>query len=171
VQYHWPWAECVPEGSKEGLWRRQSVSIHTEKKEGCVKSVIGEGGRFLTAGLINTVIGFSLFPIVDTVGRTIGIHYFVSLVACNVVNWLIAYLLAAYWVFPGAPKTVKSYLLHNGLYWFLFVLSLIVIPFFAEVYGVDPRWTYMAFAAFSVIAGFAWQKFYVFRLSKDNDGA
>jgi putative flippase GtrA len=116
----------------------------------------------LIAGSINTLIGISLFPVVESIGRTFGIHYFASLIACNLVNWLLAYLLAAYYVFPGSPKTVRSYVLHNGLYWFWFFVSLAVIPFFAEVFGIDPRVTFLVVAGMSAISGFIWQKYWVF---------
>jgi putative flippase GtrA len=127
-----------------------------------VSALRRESGRFVIAGSINTFVGIFLFPIVDTFGRTLNVHYFVSLVACNVVNWFLAYLLAAYYVFPGSPRSIRSYVLHNALYWFWFIVSLIVIPLFAEFHGVDPRATFLVLAGMSAISGFLWQKYFVF---------
>lgn len=122
--------------------------------------ITGEAVRYAMAGVLNTATGWLLYPIAITVlGQD---HYVLILIACNFLTYLQAYLLSVFFVFNVKSITLSQYALHNGAYWFLFLVSLVTIPFCAEHFGIDPRITFIAFAASSVPLGFVWQKYIVF---------
>jgi putative flippase GtrA len=123
---------------------------------------LAEVARYGLAGVLNTATGSLLFPAVYTLYDD---WYVATLIICNLITFGQAYLLSSKFVFRARRIGLRDFVLHNAMYWMLFVVSLVAIPAAKERAGIDPRISFWCFAAISVPLGFIWQKYVVFRRS------
>ena len=126
--------------------------------------------RFLLIGAWNTFFGYAAFWVMYGVfARFITVNY-VAYTSAQVVSWVIsvlnAYLLHKYVTFRSAAKgrdAVREFFRFMQTYVAMFILGLLMLPFFVEYVGLTPRVAALVATAIGVVISYVGHRFRTFR--------
>jgi len=102
--------------------------------------------RFVLVGICNTIFGYAVFFILDTIFENIFTKRYTAYISAMVLGQIIstfnAFIFHKYVTFKSKIKgqgIIIEYFRFGLTYVFTFLLSLILLPFFVEVINVHPR--------------------------------
>jgi len=119
--------------------------------------------RYVLVGGTNTVIGISLFPILQTFLGPTGIPYLLTLCLSQVICVSLSFFMLRYWVFQVKSATFVQYLLHSSFYWVYFLVNLAALPLIVDKTKADPRLVQLFLSLIAMTLAFVWQKRFVFK--------
>jgi putative flippase GtrA len=92
--------------------------------------------RYLLVGGYNTVFGYGLFAVTETL-LSDSVHYLVILVACQVVATVNAYLCYRFIVFRPEGQIVRDFLRFSTVYAIALIVNLAALPLLVEGLGMN----------------------------------
>lgn len=90
--------------------------------------------RFVCVGIINTIIGYGTFFIVQ-----IYINYLVALVISHVVGVSISYVWNRLWTFQSNNSKVWEFLRFESTYLVSLIVNMVLLYAAVDIMGQDPR--------------------------------
>lgn len=122
--------------------------------------------RYLLVGGMNTVVGLSLFPALQTLLGPLGIHYLITLCVSQLICVSLSFFMLRYWVFRVQNTSFVQYLLHSSFYWTYFLINLVTLPLVVDTTKGDPRVIQFFLSLIAMTLAFIWQKRFVFKNSR-----
>lgn len=119
--------------------------------------------RFVVAGLFNTAVGLTLFPVAQTFLGPLGVHYLITLVGCHLASVTLSYFIGRYYVFHSEGPALRQYAFFSVFYWGYLVFNLMILPVLVEFSEFDPRVIQFGISLVAMISSYLWQKHIVFR--------
>ncbi|MFC1567425.1 GtrA family protein [Thermodesulfobacteriota bacterium] len=102
--------------------------------------------RFILVGIWNTVFGYLVFIILETLFSKIlsprYIAYMSAMVLGQIIAVINAFVFHKYYTFRSSTKgkdLLKEFFRFTTTYIFTFVLSLILLPIFVEICNIQPK--------------------------------
>ena len=102
--------------------------------------------KFVVVGVWNTIFGYLVFCLLDTIFAYLFTKRYVAYMSAMVLGQILAvtnaFIFHKYITFRSRVKGVAmigEFFRFNTTYIFTFFLSLILLPFFVEVFHIDPK--------------------------------
>ena len=119
--------------------------------------------RFVLAGVLNTILGIGLYPVLVWSFDIFREHYMVALGICQIVCLNFAFGVQKFAVFQTRGKVrvefskfATFYLINYGVNW-------AALPFLVQVAKFDPAISQLAFTLVVVIGSYFWHSRITFR--------
>jgi putative flippase GtrA len=120
--------------------------------------------RFLIVGGVNTVFGLSIYPLLYIATRKLGVSYLWLLVPSQILAISFSYATFKYFVYKTKGNHVREYGKFSFFHVVMFMLNLVVLPFFVEVCGINPMVSQVLFGLFVASISYFWYKKIAFKL-------
>jgi putative flippase GtrA len=92
--------------------------------------------KFLIVGGWNTLFGYGLFIILFYLPWKL--HYIIVLIISNIIAITNAYICYKFFVFKTRGNYVREYIKFYGVYGVTFLIGLLLLPVFVEVFKIHP---------------------------------
>ncbi len=112
--------------------------------------------KFIFTGGINTVFGLSLYPFLSWLLEPLNIHYLIILMLCQFVSIMFAYLTYKLFVFQTQGNIFSEFLKFSSFYLSIFLVNLIVLPLFVEVFKAPIVFTQFIFTFVVIVLSYFW---------------
>lgn len=119
--------------------------------------------RFAIVGLVNTVFGWSIFPILYYLLKPVHVHYIIVLVMSYVASILFAYASNKIVVFRSNDRSLMEFLRFASFYLVYFTVNLVVLPFGVEVLHINPVYVQCAMVLAISFSSYFWHLAVTFR--------
>jgi putative flippase GtrA len=93
--------------------------------------------RYLAVGIWNTIFPYIVFAFIYYITNG-KLHYVIILVLCQVIGLTNAYVCYKFFVFKTKGNVVREYLRFYVVYGTTFIINLVLIGLFVEVFGLNP---------------------------------
>ena len=134
-----------------------------------VRGLTGRPLRYVLAGALNTVVGFSAYPALLFVSDWFREHYLLALLVVQLFCVCFAFTTYKVGVFRSKGSLVGDFVRFTSYYATIFGVNWVVLPFFVEVVGVDPIITQTVFNVFVVVFGYFWHSNVTFQEAKPKE--
>ena len=134
-----------------------------------IAGATGRPVRYVLAGALNTVVGFSAYPSLLWFSGWFREHYLVALLIVQVFCVCFAFTTYKVGVFKSRNNILRDFLRFTSYYATIFGLNWIILPFFVEVVGINPIITQTVFNVFVVIFGYFWHSNITFASEKESE--
>jgi putative flippase GtrA len=122
--------------------------------------------RFLLAGVLNTVIGLAVYPILYFAAGSFKLHYLVILTISQVICIAFAFLTNKFFVFKTSGNYVKEVGKFLTFHLAYFLVNLAALPALVELLGMTPVWAQTSFAVLVIISSYFWHSRITFSSKK-----
>lgn len=112
--------------------------------------------RFLGAGLLNTVFGLGIYPLLMWVSAPLGHHYLVALVISYGLSVSFAYATNKRLVFKTEGNHLREFLRFLVPHAFYLMINLLVLPVLVEAAHLKPIVAQLSFSVFIVVTSYLW---------------
>lgn len=119
--------------------------------------------RFLIAGVINTAVGLSVFPLLYLILEPMGIGYIGVLVISQMICITFSFISNKYFVFKTYGKLQAEYAKFFIFHIFYFLLNLVCLPALVEVLKMNPIAAQTIFSVFIIITSYFWHNLVTFK--------
>jgi len=119
--------------------------------------------RYAMIGGVNTVLGLSLFPILQTVLGPLGIHYLVTLCLAQLVCVSTSFYMLRRFVFHAPTASLAQFLVHSAFYWVYLLFNLALLPLIVTASHSDPRLVQFLISVIAMVLAYIWQTRIVFK--------
>ncbi len=92
---------------------------------------------YLIVGTWNTIFPYIVFAFLYYITNA-KLHYVIILVLCQVIGLTNAYVCYKFFVFKTKGNVVREYLRFYVVYGTTFIVNLVLIGLFVEVFGINP---------------------------------
>ena len=116
----------------------------------------GRPVRYVLAGALNTLVGFSAYPALLWMSEWFREHYLLALLVVQVFCVCFAFTTYKVGVFRAKGSLVGDFIRFTSYYATIFGVNWAVLPFFVEIVGIDPIITQTVFNVFVVAFGYFW---------------
>ena len=114
--------------------------------------------RFLIVGGINTIFGLSIYPLLYIATRRFDLSYLWLLVPSQIIAISFSYMTFKYFVYKTEGNYFKEYGIFSFFHIVMFMLNLVALPFFVEVFGINPMISQVLFGLFVASTSYIWYK-------------
>jgi len=121
---------------------------------------------FLIMGGLNTLLGFSLFPLVYWLLQNYRSHYVWMMVACHISTVGFAYFTNKIWVFRSQERSITEFMKFTSFHLLYFLIMIFLVPFFVEHTHCNPVIVQFSISVLVVISSFFWYDRIVFLIPK-----
>lgn len=121
---------------------------------------------FLIMGGLNTVVGFSLFPLVYWLLVAYRSHYLILLTMCHGIAVCISYLTNKFLVFRSNGYHSKEFLKFISFHGMSYLLMIVLMPFLVERVHLNPIVIQLSLTTVIVCISFFWYDKVVFLTKK-----
>jgi putative flippase GtrA len=121
-----------------------------------ISTLTGRPVRYVLAGALNTLVGFSAYPALLWMSDWFREHYLLALLAVQVFCVCFAFTTYKIGVFRSKGSLLRDFVRFTSYYATIFGVNWAVLPFFVEVVGIDPIITQTVFNVFVVAFGYFW---------------
>lgn len=134
-----------------------------------ISGLTGRPIRYVLAGALNTLVGFSAYPALLFISAWFREHYLLALLVVQVFCVCFAFTTYKVGVFRSRGNLVRDFVRFTSYYATIFGVNWIVLPFFVEVVGVDPIITQTVFNVFVVVFGYFWHSNITFKSDDETE--
>jgi putative flippase GtrA len=113
--------------------------------------------RFVAAGVLNTLFGLAVFPLLMWAFKGMAIHYLVVLIIAQVISVFFSFLTSKFLVFRTSGNYLSEFGKFSMFHVLYFAANLVALPVLVEVFGVPPVWGQFGFAIAVIISSYFWQ--------------
>lgn len=126
----------------------------------------GQPFRFVVAGAINTVFGFSIYPILLFTIPYFRREYLIALLVAQALSLCFAFLTYKIAVFQTRQRSIGEFLRFIPFYLVSYALNFAALPFLVRVIGIDPIISQIIFSLFMMVGSYFWHKNVTFTSSR-----
>jgi len=119
--------------------------------------------RFLIAGVVNTLVGLSVYPILYFFLAPIGYGYIKVLLLAQIICITFSFISNKYFVFKTKGNLKKEYVKFFIFYGLYFLLNLLCLPFLVEVMKINPIISQTLFSVAIIASSYFWHNFITFK--------
>ncbi len=119
--------------------------------------------RFIVAGVINTAVGLSFYPVLLWTVPLFRQHYLVALGISQAVCLCLAYTIYKFGVFGTRGNVTREFSIFSSFYLFNYVANWAALPFLVEVARIDPAIAQLGFNAIVIVGSYFWHSRVTFR--------
>lgn len=122
--------------------------------------------RYLIAGIINTVIGLAMYPLLYLILKPIGIGYIGVLVVAQLVCVTFSFISNKYFVFKTQGNLRNEYIKFFAFHGVYFAINLVALPIFVELLKLNPMIAQTIFSILIITSSYFWHNAVTFKASK-----
>lgn len=112
--------------------------------------------RFAVVGVLNTMFGWTVFPILYFLLKPFNAHYLAVLTLSYVTSIIFAYVTNKIIVFRSEARGLMEFLRFASFYLIYFVVNLAVLPFGVEVLHINPVYVQCAMVMAISLSSYFW---------------
>lgn len=119
--------------------------------------------RFLIVGGVNTLFGFSIYPLIYIVTRSIELSYIWVLVPSQMLSISFSFITYKYLVYRTKGNHFREYTRFSMFHVVMFALNLVFLPIMVKEFIINPMIAQTLFSCFAVITSYFWYKSFAFK--------
>lgn len=112
--------------------------------------------RFAVVGVLNTVFGWTIFPILYLLLKQFEVHYLAVLTLSYVTSIIFSYVTNKIIVFRSEARGLMEFLRFTSFYLIYFAVNLAVLPFGVEVLHLNPVYVQCAMVVAISLSSYFW---------------
>lgn len=116
--------------------------------------------RFVAVGLLNTIVGFSIYYILL---RYLDLNYTISLLIAHIVGVIHSYLWNKNWTFGVKHNSITTLIRFLVVYTFMFVINYLLLAVFVEVLDYNKIWAQAISLLLTTMISFIGQRYWSFK--------
>lgn len=134
-----------------------------------IRTVLGrlardERVRFLAVGAVNTVTGYGLFVLFESVAfSSVRYGYLISLALSYAIAIVIAFILYRRFVFRVSGNVLVDFMRFVGVYAVSIGINFVALPLLVELVGITPMAAQAAVLVTTTLVSFFGHKYFSFR--------
>jgi putative flippase GtrA len=125
--------------------------------------------RFLLTGVVNTIVGLSVYPLLYMLFNPIGLGYMGALFLAQVISITFSFVSIKYFVFKTKGNIKKEYVKFFMFYGICIALNLIYLPLAVELLNFSPIMSQTIYAILIIFTSYFWHNFYTFKRSTESN--
>jgi putative flippase GtrA len=119
--------------------------------------------RFLIVGGINTIFGFSIYPLIYLLTRGFDIFYVWVLVPSQIIAVSFSFATYKYFVYKTSGNHIREYGKFSFFHVVMFTLNLLALPLLVEGFGINPMIAQTIFSFLVVSTSYIWYQKIAFK--------
>jgi len=119
--------------------------------------------RYLFAGVVNTMAGYLIFPIIFLMTRNKNIEYVWVLIVSSVICVNLAFLNNKYYVFKSKANISGEYVKFWVFHLINLVINIISLPVLIKYMDNSPIIAQTFYTTFAIVVGYIWHNKYTFK--------
>lgn len=124
--------------------------------------------RFLIAGMVNTVVGLAVYPLLYLALEPIGMGYIQILMIAQALCISFSFASNKYFVFKTKGNLKKEYLKFFAFHGFYFALNLVCLPLLVETLKINPIISQTGFAIAVIVTSYFWHNTVTFNTARES---
>jgi len=118
---------------------------------------------YLFAGILNTVFGLSIFPIMMAILQPQDIHYNIIITICYPFSIFFAFITNKFIVFRTMGNTKSEFLKFIYFHFVHYLINICILPILILISGLSPIWAQMLFIVIVIVSGWFWHSRITFK--------
>ncbi len=114
--------------------------------------------NFLLIGILNTLVGLTLFPFMVFLCRPLNIGYMYVFVVSYFISSAFSFLTNKNFVFKSTGNYFQEYIKFMSFHMGHFFINLFFLPLIVESFSISPIIAQLIFASLVIISSFFWYK-------------
>ncbi len=131
------WQRCLENG--RGLANRHQIKI-----------------RFILVGILNTVVGLAVYPILYFSLPPLRSHYLTILTISQVLCVTFSFLTTKFMVFRTSGNYMREFGKFGTFHLSIYLVNLAALPVLVELAGMNPVWAQMLFTGLVIVSSYFW---------------
>lgn len=123
--------------------------------------------RFLMVGVLNTIVGLSVYPILYLLMFPVGFGYIEILMVAQFLCITFSFISNKYFVFKTQGNFKKEYLKFFAFHGVYFLINLIALPVLVEVFEVNPIVAQTSYSLLIIVTSYFWHNAITFKEVKE----
>jgi putative flippase GtrA len=130
--------------------------------------------KFVLVGIWNTIFGYLVFCLLDTLFSYLFLKRYIAYMSAMVLGQILAvvnaYIFHKYITFKSRAKgkeIIQEFIRFNATYVVIFCLSLVLLPFFVEVFHITPKIAAAMVILICTIISYLGHSIFSFKLPSD----
>ena len=123
--------------------------------------------RFLIAGVINTVVGLGMYPLLYMILNPKGVGYIGVLFLAQLVCITFSFVSNKFFVFKTQGNFRNEYVKFFSFHGIYFAINLAALPALVEIFKLNPMIAQTIFSIFIIVTSYFWHNAVTFKASKE----
>jgi putative flippase GtrA len=119
--------------------------------------------RFALGGLVNTIFGLTIYPLLLLSFGILRQHYMIGLAIAQATSLCFAFMVYKWGVFKTRANIAREFWTFSSFYLVNYVLNWLALPLLVELAQIPPIWAQMIFSAILIVGSYFWHSRLTFR--------